>query len=190
MNNAVEKFIKKMKEDHEFAEKVGTLASKTEVINAAKEISIELTEDDIDMINKTLLQDSAASLRQSGPTGEFLSKMMTDKEFAERVLSQPDEDSILQISEAEGFHLTGSDIGEINRILSTAGTPAKQDIGMTGELSEEDLEQVAGGIVGTSVVETALATIFTATALSAAITAATALPVISTIILTARITKR
>lgn len=190
MNNAVETFIRKIKEDPGFAGKIATLASKAEVIEAAKGAGISLAEDDIDTVNETLFRESAASLRESGPSGEFLSKMLADKEFAERIMSQSDVDSVLQIAETEGFHITAADIDEINRILSAAGTGAMPVAGMTGELSEEDLEQVAGGIIGTSVVETALASLFTVTALSVAVTAATALPVISTIIATARITKR
>jgi predicted ribosomally synthesized peptide with nif11-like leader len=71
----------------------------------------------------------------------LLKKMGEDKSFAEKILSQTEKEKVIEIARGEGIELTMEDIDEINESIVKALQQKKE-----GELSEEELESVAGGI--------------------------------------------
>ncbi|MDD4565951.1 MAG: Nif11-like leader peptide family RiPP precursor, partial [Eubacteriales bacterium] len=62
--------------------------------------------------------------------------------FAEKILSQTEKEKVIEIAKGEGIDLTMEDIDEINEVLTKALQTKKE-----GELSEEELESVAGGVI-------------------------------------------
>ncbi|MDD4565950.1 MAG: Nif11-like leader peptide family natural product precursor [Eubacteriales bacterium] len=72
----------------------------------------------------------------------LLKKMGEDKAFAEKILSQTEKEKVIEIAKGEGIDFTMEDIDEINEAVAKA-LQQKND----GELSEEELESVAGGIL-------------------------------------------
>ncbi len=108
---------------------------------------------------------------------ELFKKMKEDKSFAEGILTQTEKEKVIELAKAEGIDLTLEDIDEANAII-LKGVQAKQE----GELSEEELENVAGGFlleaIAVSVLTTAIASASTAVSaagsagLSAGVTAA------------------
>jgi predicted ribosomally synthesized peptide with nif11-like leader len=70
----------------------------------------------------------------------LLKKMLEDKSFAEKLLSQTEREKVIEIAGEEGIALTNENIDEINEIIKEIA--AKQS---AGELTEEELETVAGG---------------------------------------------
>lgn len=70
----------------------------------------------------------------------LLKKMLEDKSFAEKILSQTEREKVIEIAGEEGIALTNENIDEINEIIREVA--AKQS---AGELTEEELETVAGG---------------------------------------------
>ena len=85
----------------------------------------------------------------------FAERITTDEEFARRLGSASSPDERLKMANDAGYDLSASDLSAIKTALNVE------------ELSDEDLEKVAGGIGAT----TASAT---ATAATAAVTIATA----------------
>jgi predicted ribosomally synthesized peptide with nif11-like leader len=70
----------------------------------------------------------------------LLKKMNEDKVFAEKILSQTEKEKVIEIAKGEGIELTMEGIDEANEIIVKVLQPESE-----GELSEEDLEKVAGG---------------------------------------------
>ncbi len=87
----------------------------------------------------------------------FAERITTDEEFARRLGSASSPDERLKMANDAGYDLSASDLSAIKRALSVE------------ELSDEDLEKVAGGIGASASVGAA-----TATAATAAVTIATA----------------
>ena len=106
----------------------------------------------------------------------LLKKMKEDKAFAEKVLAQTEKEKVIEIAKNEGIELTLENIDEVNEVLSQA--ISKQD---EGELSEEELENVAGGTcVSLLILGSITATIsasFAASAALGSVTVATAVTV-------------
>ena len=74
---------------------------------------------------------------------KLLKKMGEDKEFAENILKQREIEKVIELAGAEGIDLTPEDIDEANEIIRKA--LELQSNAEEGELSEEELENVAGG---------------------------------------------
>lgn len=72
----------------------------------------------------------------------LLKKMSEDKDFAEKILSQTEREKVIEIAGGEGIELASEDIDEANEAISKALQTKKE-----GELSEEELENVAGGFI-------------------------------------------
>ena len=87
----------------------------------------------------------------------FAERITTDEEFARRLGSASSPDERLKMAKDAGYDLSASDLSAIKTALSVE------------ELSDEDLEKVAGGIGASASVGAA-----TATAATAAVTIATA----------------
>ncbi len=73
---------------------------------------------------------------------ELFEKMKEDKTFAESILSQTEKEKVIELAKSEGIEMTLEDIDEANAII-LKGIQTKQE----GELSEEELENVAGGFL-------------------------------------------
>ena len=73
-------------------------------------------------------------------TEKLLKKMNEDKEFAEKLLSQTENEKVIELAEREGIDITLDNIIEINEIIKEAMGNFHD-----GELSEEELENVSGG---------------------------------------------
>ena len=71
---------------------------------------------------------------------KLFKKMNEDKCFAEKIVSQKENEKLIEIAKGEGIELSVKDIDEANEIVKKA-MEAKNE----GELSEEELENVAGG---------------------------------------------
>ena len=100
-------------------------------------------------------------------TEELIKKMQADKNFAEKILTCKENGEVIALAKGEGIDLTLENIAETNEILQFSKRMEE------GELSEEELEQVAGGTI--EYVSIAL----TVTALSVMVTAITAATVYS-----------
>ena len=87
----------------------------------------------------------------------FVEKLSTDETFANKLASAATPEERLKIANDAGFAVSASDLSAIKTALSVE------------ELSDEDLEKVAGGIGASASVGAA-----TATAATAAVTIATA----------------
>ena len=72
-------------------------------------------------------------------TEELIKKMQDDKDFAEQILTCKENDEAIVLAKEQGIDLTLENIVEVNEVLQFA--QRQQD----GELTEEELEQVAGG---------------------------------------------
>jgi predicted ribosomally synthesized peptide with nif11-like leader len=72
----------------------------------------------------------------------LLKKMEADKSFTEKILSRTEMEEVIEIAKGEGIELTMEDIGEINEAIAKALQSKKE-----GELTAEELENVAGGDV-------------------------------------------
>ena len=70
----------------------------------------------------------------------LLKKLNEDKAFAEKVIAQTETEKVIEIAKNEGIELTIENIDEVNEILRQAISKQTE-----GELSEEELENVAGG---------------------------------------------
>jgi predicted ribosomally synthesized peptide with nif11-like leader len=70
----------------------------------------------------------------------LLKKMGEDKAFAEKILTQTEKEKVIEIARGEGIELSMEDIDEVNEAIAKALQTKKE-----GELSEEELENVAGG---------------------------------------------
>ncbi len=92
----------------------------------------------------------------------FAERITTDEEFARRLGSASSPDERLKMANDAGYDLSASDLSAIKTALSVE------------ELSDEDLEKVAGGIGATTTatagaaVATAAATVTAAVAVAAA----------------------
>jgi len=185
MSNPVKQFILKAKENPAFIQKIAALKTREEIVEAAKAEGIELSVEDIDTVNEALREESLKNIPKDTPVGKFISKLIEDKSFAELVMSQTDVEEVLRASKKSGIAITAEDLSEINKIIGTMSGAAPAEPSY-GELSEEDLEQVAGGFLGTSITEivtsaVTFSIISAATVSSAAITAATAASVGATL---------
>ncbi|KOA20069.1 nitrogen fixation protein of unknown function [Clostridium homopropionicum DSM 5847] len=185
MSNPVEQFILKSKENPAFIQKIAALKTRKEIVEAAKAEGIELSVEDIDTVNEALREERLKNIPKDTPVGKFISKLIEDKSFAELVMSQTDVEEVLRVSKKSGIDITAEDLSEINKIIGTMSGAAPVQPSY-GELSEEDLEQVAGGFLGTSITEIVTSAVTfsimsAATVSSAAITAATAASVGATL---------
>lgn len=170
MNSNVEKMIQKLKENPDFQKKIVAAASREQVIELAKEEGIQLTSEDIDVVNEVSQQDAIANIDQSRPAGKFLAKMLGDKDFAEQVVIQTDPEALLDLAKEEGISLTMQDMEEVNQALIALSGGNNAATVEAGELSEEDLEQVAGGfaiMTCVTVATTIMSMVSTITAMSA-----------------------
>ncbi len=86
----------------------------------------------------------------------FVEKLSTDETFANKLASAATPEERLKIANDAGFAVSASDLSAIKTALSVE------------ELSDEDLEKVAGGIGAST---TATATTIAATTIAAAVTA-------------------
>jgi len=141
MNNQVEQFLLKAKEDASFIQKISAMKTREEVVEAAKAEGIQLTVEDIDAVNEALRQESLKNISKDTPIGQFISKLIEDKSFAELVMSQTDVEEIIRIAGEAGIAITSEDLSEINKAMKGKSPSQNNSV----ELSEEDLEQVAGG---------------------------------------------
>jgi len=162
MSNSVEKFVLKCKEDVAFMQKIAAMKTREEIIEAAKTEDIQLTVEDIDAVNETLKQETLKSIPKDTPAGQFINKMIEDKAFAEKVMAQTESEEVIRIAKESSISLTAEDLAEANKtIAALAGVaPAQQSY---GELSEEDLEQVAGGTISNIITKSVAYTITSAT---------------------------
>lgn len=102
------------------------------------------------------------------PAIQLLQKMEEDKVFAEKIFQQTEMDDVLRIAKEKGFSLTVEDVIEVNALLNSF-LKKNNDF---GELSEDDLELVAGGFAFEALtLTTAVVTIVTATAVGTLISA-------------------
>ncbi len=151
MKESVNQFIQRMKEDPSFAQEVTNKTSKENLLAFAQSQGISLAMEDIDLVNEAIKQEWLENISTETPAGALIHKMMSDSAFAEKVISQQDPEEIIKIAAEEGVTLTSDDLQEANRQLQQrsgqSGAPT------SGELSEEDLEQVAGGTLLSSVTE-------------------------------------
>ena len=92
----------------------------------------------------------------------FAERLTTDEEFARRLGSASSPDERLKMANDAGYDLSASDLSAIKTALSIE------------ELSDEDLEKVAGGIGASASVGAATATAATAAVAVATATAAVA----------------
>ncbi len=161
MNEMTQTFIRRMKEDTEFRQKMAQQTSKEAMIEAAAEEGITLTSEDIDEINKTLKKETMDALDAEKASHQLVIKMMEEDAFAEKVMTQTETDDVIQVAKEAGMTLTEEDLQEANAIL-LALMGIRPGAAGKGELSEEDLEQVAGGTALTSISEiTMSAALFT-----------------------------
>lgn len=80
---------------------------------------------------------------------KLFTKMKEDKEFAEKILQQKEREKVIEIAKAEGINITLEDIDEANAIIQKSVN--MQQSQTEGELSEEELENVAGGTLVSAV---------------------------------------
>ena len=99
-------------------------------------------------------------------TEELIKKMQADKDFAEKILTCKENDELIALAKEQGIDLTLENIIELNEALQLANRMEE------GELSEEELEQVAGGTF-------VLTTVLALTSLGALASIASALSVVS-----------
>lgn len=105
----------------------------------------------------------------------LLKKMGEDKSFAEKILSQTEKEKVIEIAKDEGIELTMEDIDEINEAIGKALQQNNE-----GELTEEELENVAGGdlLILSSIVS--MATVSAVTSVSTVVVTAASATVIAT----------
>lgn len=72
-------------------------------------------------------------------TEELIKKMQDDKKFAEKIMTCKENDEVIAFANEEEIDLTLENIVEVNETFKFA--QRMED----GELTEEELEQVAGG---------------------------------------------
>lgn len=144
MKESVSQFIQRMKEDSIFAQQVTQETSRENLVAIAREQGVSLDVADIDTINEFIKQERLKGINTETPAGRLIHKMMADPVFAEKIITQQDLEEVIQLAAEEGIVLTSADVEEANGMLQqVSGASAKVE---NGELSEEDLEQVAGGI--------------------------------------------
>lgn len=85
----------------------------------------------------------------------LLKKMIEDKTFAEKIISQTEREKVIEIARNEGIEIISEDIDEANEAISKALQVKKE-----GELTDEELESVAGG----SIILTAITSVATVSA--------------------------
>lgn len=76
---------------------------------------------------------------------DFFSRIQNDTAFAESVVNAQDPKTVLGLAKASGIELTENDVIAAKEILIKA-----MEQGDKSELSEEELENVAGGLVVTT----------------------------------------
>ena len=176
--NQVEQMIQKLKEDQEFARKISSLPTKEEVVAAALQEGFQISTDDIDGINEAIQQELVNSIDQSVPAGKFLARMLTDQNFAQEVMAKTEVEEVLVLAREQGINLIAQDVAEVNQTLRALSGRSAVSAPQNGELTEGDLEQVAGGTelirVGESIMMSAVVT--------ATVIAQTVLTVVSTVI--------
>lgn len=73
----------------------------------------------------------------------FLKKLVDDKEFGEKIFKEENKaEDVQNIAKEAGIELTLEEVNEVKELIIKA-----YDSQNEGELSEEDLENVAGGLV-------------------------------------------
>ena len=84
-------------------------------------------------------------------TEQLIKKMQDDKDFAEKILTCKENDEAIALAKEQGIDLTPENIVEVYETLQLASRIEE------GELSEEELEQVAGGMLSVTLLVSALA---------------------------------
>lgn len=146
-----ERFVQKMKEDLNFSEKVVACQTKQQVVDEANAMGIELREEEIDEVNTLLRNERLAAIDQTTNAGRLLAKMLEDNVFAEQILGLTEVEEAIKAATRVGIPITEEDIEQANKVLGFGADSYHQTSG--GELSEEDLEGVAGGTLLTSIGE-------------------------------------
>ena len=180
MNANSTEFVNRLKEDLAFAQKTMQQTSKEGIVAVAAEAGISLTLEDIEEINEALKQEKMSALDVNKPAHQLIIKMLEDNGFAENIMTQTEVEGALEVAGGAGVHLTPEDLQEANELMRAMMGITPSTVSQ-GELSEEDLEQVAGGIAFSSITEaitiSAVATIMT--------TIGSAMTAVATITLTA-----
>ena len=151
MKESVNQFIQGMKEDPSFGQKVIECTSKEGVVALAQSQGISLTTEDVDLVNEAMKQEWLESINTETPAGAFVHKMMEDTAFAEKIVTEQDLEEVIKLAAEEGLVLTLEDLQEANQQLQQM--TGQRDPTQNGQLSEEDLEQVAGGFALSSITE-------------------------------------
>ena len=158
MKESVNQFIQRMKDDPSFAQKVIEHTSKEGVVALAQSQGIDLTTEDVDLVNEAMKQEWLESINTETPAGAFIHKMMEDTAFAEKIVTEQDLEEVIKLAAEEGLVLTLEDLQEANQQLQQM--TGQRGPSQNGELSEEDLEQVAGGFALSSITEAVISSGF------------------------------
>lgn len=157
--NQIEQMIQKLKEDTAFAGRIAALTTREAVVEEARRSGIELSVGDIDAVNDAMQQELIRSIDQTMPAGKFLHLLLTDQKFAQEVMAQTEVEEVISLAKSQGIDLTEQDIAEVNKtLLALSGRTSAAP--QNGELSEEDLEQVAGGFQVTHLIGSMLVTAY------------------------------
>jgi len=74
-------------------------------------------------------------------TEKLLKKMNENNEFAEKIFTQTENEKVIELAKEEGIELNLDNIAEANEIIKNAMEEFQE-----GELSEEELEDISGGL--------------------------------------------
>ena len=74
-------------------------------------------------------------------TEKLLKKMNENSKFAEKIFTQTENKKVIELAKEEGIELTLDNIVEANEIIKNAMEEFQE-----GELSEEELEDISGGL--------------------------------------------
>jgi predicted ribosomally synthesized peptide with nif11-like leader len=102
----------------------------------------------------------------STPAEQLLQKMGEDKIFAEAILKQNEIEKVIELAKEEGIKLTQADIDETNAFIQKA---VELQTNSDGELTEEELENVAGGTSSLALAISITAFIFSVTSVSVSV---------------------
>ena len=106
-------------------------------------------------------------------TEQLIKKMQDDKNFAEKILTCTENDEVIALAKEEEVDLTLENIAEVNEVLQFAQRMEE------GELTEEELEQVAGGTIEWVLTAMSVSTVVSVAVTTAALSAAVSATVMS-----------
>lgn len=171
MKENVERFVKRMKEDPAFAQIIASQSTKDRIVEIACAQGFDLAAEDIDTVNATLRQEIIDRVDQTKAAGRLLTLMLEDSDFAAEILPETEAENIVKKATEAGIVITEEEAdslkGTINALFGLSSPPGY------GELSEDDLEQVAGGTMLTST-EISISIVGTIVSLVSAVSAASA----------------